>query len=95
MAGLIPHQLQILGNTIKVVIVPRRRWRRLNLEGHWSPNHNTIAICDSVPDERKGQVFCHELVHAILDAMNDPKSKNEVFVDNFASLLHQAWSTIK
>ena len=72
-----------------------RRWRRLNLEGHWSPNRNTIAICDSVPDERKGQVFCHELVHAILDAMNDPKSKNEVFVDNFASLLHQAWSTIK
>ena len=75
--------------------MPQKRWKRLNIEGHWSPNKNTISICDTVPEERLQQVFCHEMTHAILDAMNHPLSQDEVFVDNFAGLLCQAWTTIK
>ena len=94
-SNLIPAQFQLLGHTVKVVIVPKKRWRRLGIEGHWSPNHNKISILETVPEERIQQVFCHEMCHAILDAMNSPLSQDEAFVDNFAGLLHQAWTTIK
>jgi len=37
-----------------------------------------------------GQVFCHELVHAILFAMGKHvEPHDEVFVDGFATFLHQ------
>lgn len=92
---MIPKQFSLLGQTVKVVIVPQKRWKRLNIEGHWNPNRNTISICDAVPEDRLQQVFCHEMIHAILDSMNSPMSTDEVFVDNFAGLLCQAWGTIK
>jgi len=92
---MIPKQFSLLGQTVKVVIVPQKRWKRLNIEGHWNPNRNTISICDTVPEERLQQVFMHEMTHCILDAMNHPLSLNETFVDNFASHLHQVWTTIK
>lgn len=41
-------------------------------------------------EERQGQVFCHELVHHILRHMRHRIRDDEVFVDLFASLLHQA-----
>lgn len=91
---MIPKSFRLLGQTIKVVLVPEKRWKRLKIEGHWNPNSNRISILETVPEERQGQVFCHEMIHAILDSMNHPLSQDEVFVDNFAGLLHQAWSTI-
>ena len=43
--------------------------------------------------ERVEQVYCHELVHFILHHMHSKLRDDEVFVDLFANLLHQALST--
>jgi hypothetical protein len=47
----------------------------------------------SIDENRQGQVFCHELVHAILDEMQSKLRSDETFVDLFGSLLHQALIT--
>ena len=45
--------------------------------------------------ERVGQVFCHELVHAILFEMDRPElNEDETFVNHFGSHLYQALSTM-
>lgn len=47
-------------------------------------------------DEVLGHVFCHELVHFILNAMHETDLKtNEKFVDVFGALLHQYMITAK
>ena len=43
-----------------------------------------------VAPQRQAQVFLHELVHCILYEMVSDLRTNEVFVDTFSSLLHQA-----
>lgn len=45
------------------------------------------------PPSKMEHSFFHELVHFILFEMNSPLRTDEVFVDNFASLLHQAMIT--
>ena len=39
------------------------------------------------------QVYLHEVVHHILNAMQDDKKKDEKFVDTFARFLHQFLNT--
>lgn len=49
-----------------------------------------------VPHSKIEQTFFHELTHFMLHAMSsDRLNKDEVFVDTFASLLHQALTTAK
>jgi predicted SprT family Zn-dependent metalloprotease len=49
----------------------------------------------AITEQRFEQVFYHELVHLIMHEMHDKHRDNEAFVDVFASLLHQALSTME
>jgi len=53
-----------------------------------------IVEGDPQPKSKIDQAFFHELTHLILDHMEkDELSKDEAFVNLFASLLHQALTT--
>lgn len=61
-----------------------------NALGLSSNVHATINIQPELNQDVKGQTFCHELVHAILFSMGKPgDTHDEVFVDGFATFLHQ------
>lgn len=50
----------------------------------------TVLVLNKLPTEVKGQTYCHELVHTILFSMGKPAAEHdEVFVDAFATFLHQ------
>ena len=49
-----------------------------------------IQLDKDLSKEVKEQTFCHELVHAVLYSMGKPSDQHdEVFVDGFATFLHQ------
>ena len=53
-------------------------------------DRGTIYLDSALPDAVKRQTYCHELVHAILFSMGKPADQHdEVFVDGFATFLHQ------
>lgn len=55
-----------------------------------------VQLLKELPRQIKEQTFCHELVHTILFAMGKPVSDHdEVFVDGFATFLHQFLTTAK
>jgi hypothetical protein len=58
---------------------------------HVGPHRpHRIDLRNDLGDTELQQVFCHELVHAVLDEMKHKISYDEKFVDNFGSLLQQA-----
>lgn len=96
----IPKKYRLYGIEVKVITDPCLIQREDNVGEYHSregyillqPNTNGYRVVRSQAEK----VFCHELVHSILDAMSEEElSKNEKFVDNFGSLLHQALSTQK
>ena len=55
-----------------------------------------VALLKALKKDVKEQTFCHELVHSILFAMGKPVSDHdELFVDAFATFLHQYLKTAK
>lgn len=54
------------------------------------PQEAKVRLLKSLPRQIKEQTFCHELVHCILYSMGKPNDQHdEVFVDGFATFLHQ------
>jgi Zn-dependent peptidase ImmA (M78 family) len=84
-----------MGHTITVRVVPEKLWTDDDAVGLWNPQNLLIQVRDGMAPQRIQQAFMHELVHAILDHFGHPISKDEQFVDTFAGLLHQAWSSAK
>ena len=95
----IPSRSQLFGQTIQVVY-------KSNLEGKYGNvgearyTENKIALMPNMPgsyerpSDQREQVFCHELVHHILNQMYETElQKKERFVDIFGSLLHQFFKT--
>ena len=75
-------------------IIPLAKWRHpKSAVGMWDPTTHRIDLRNDLGDTELQQVFCHELVHAVLDEMKHKISYDEKFVDNFGSLLHQALQT--
>lgn len=89
----IPATFQLLGCTYVVGIVARKDWKFADDEvGMFDPLSKTIYI----RKESKAlmqHTFLHEVVHAILGAMNHSLYESEDFVDLFSGLLHQALLT--
>jgi hypothetical protein len=84
------------GHEITVRILPLSRWPHTKAAvGMWEPARNRIDVRGDQPETALQQTFCHELVHAVLSAMNHRLNNDEVFVDNFGSLLHQALSSFR
>lgn len=90
----IPRRFQIHGHKVRVKILTDVSWRRLKLPkdavGIFDPASHVIALRAELGDTEIQQAFCHELIHCLLDSMNHKLSYNEVFVDNFGSLMAQA-----
>lgn len=93
----IPRRFQIHGHSITVKMLTPAGWTRHKFPrdsvGIYDPASHVIGLRKELGDTEMQQTFCHELVHALLDEMNHKLSFNEVFVDNFGSLLHQALQT--
>ena len=55
-----------------------------------------IQILSTLPKQVKEQTLCHEVVHSILFAMGKQgETHDEVFVDGFATFLHQYLNSAK
>ncbi len=92
----IPRRFKMHGHEITVRILPLSRWPHTKAAvGMWEPARNRIDVRGDQPETALQQTFCHELVHAVLSAMNHRLNNDEVFVDNFGSLLHQALSSFR
>lgn len=92
---MIPKSFSLMGNTIRVKIIPESEWTDDDAVGLWNSQNLLIQVRDGMAPHRMQQAFCHELVHAMLDAFSSPMSKDEAFVDTLAGLLHQAWTSVK
>jgi hypothetical protein len=93
---VIPKKFCLMGHTITVKVVPEKEWADDETVGFWNSQNLTISVLGGLDDQRTQQIFCHELVHAILHCMaENDLNDNEKFVDVFGSLLHQAWGSIK
>jgi hypothetical protein len=97
---VVPLSFCIMGYTITVEWNERLRHHE-DLVGLAMHRDNKIVIQPSVPgnprtSEQIEHTFFHELVHFILDAMQEEElRKNEKFVDVFSGLLHQALTTME
>jgi len=89
---MIPKKFILFAENHKVKKV--KRIDRHSSEGEWNPFKNEIKILSTIPKERQGQRYCHELVHCILDHLGyDELSRDEIFVDQFGKCLHQILTT--
>jgi Zn-dependent peptidase ImmA (M78 family) len=87
----IPTSFPLFGKTVTVAIVPVSEWTYGDDSvGLWNPATNAISIREDQVGPAREQTFLHELIHAILDGLSHRLARNEVFVDQFASLMHQA-----
>lgn len=96
----IPDKFKLHGQTIKVILT-NKLVHNSDVVGEARYRDNTILIQDNGEQvnmiiSKMEQVFFHELVHYILNAMGEDKiNSNDKFVDLFASLLHQAITTFE
>ena len=96
----IPRRLKLLGRTITVEYDPMLDGRDGTV-GEARYTSDSIALQPNTdtfrrPQTQLEQVFLHELVHYILNEMNEYDLRSdEKFVDVFAGLLHQALTTME
>lgn len=93
---MIPSSFKLAGHTVTVRLVPENEWADDEVVGNWNSQNLTISVPGWFNASRTQQIFCHELVHAILSTMDEGKlNENEKFVDVFGSFLHQVWTTME
>lgn len=96
----IPKRFKLLGHTITVEYDSMLDGRN-GCIGEARYTTNSIALQPNTdtfnrPVSQQEQVFLHELTHHILNEMNEHELRgNEKFVDIFASLLHQALTSME
>ena len=90
----IPRRFRLHGHQIVVRIIPASKWPHAkSTVGMWDPTAQRIDLCNALGDTQLQAIFCHELVHCLLDSFNHKMSHDEVFVDNLGSVLAQALAT--
>ncbi len=83
-----------LGNVkYRVEFAPNLADESSRLFGLFDPDENVIYLDEGVRDDKMGHTFCHELVHALLEAMGHELYEDEEFVDTFGLFLHQYLTT--
>ena len=91
----IPKNFKLFGSTIWIVF-DSKKLKKEKCIGLSEYNKNLITLTEDNETGELGKdaiidVFYHEKVHMILDAMHERKlSSNEKFVDVFAKLLRQS-----
>jgi hypothetical protein len=88
----IPKFFQLGGTIWKVELVDQL----VGAYGTTTPQDTTVRLLKSLNKQVKEQTLCHELVHCILYSMGKPThDHDEVFVDGFATFLHQYLNSVK
>ena len=97
---LIPKQFSLGGKTFKIKRNDGIDYD-MNRRAEFDPGRQEINLAyklgnEVMHEELVEQSFYHELVHAILKTLNrETLNKDEDFVDNFATMLHQYMKTKK
>lgn len=73
-----------------VKIVPDMHSDR-ELYGEVLYNHQIIKIADDISEQRKLNVFIHELTHAVLFESGDMSNQDEAYVRRFSNTLTQVF----
>ena len=91
----VPASFQLAGHTIRVVTVPKSRWKYKNAIALWMPNECKIELHGALTGTARQQAFMHEATHALLDVAgySNTLSTDEELVDRVAHLLLQMIST--
>jgi len=96
---VVPKTFNIFGSQYTVEC--RDQFTAMQEEGTFFPKQKRILLRvspteDQVPDAEIEQTFCHELVHAILDAIQEGELyNNEKFTELFGLALHQVLTSMK
>jgi predicted SprT family Zn-dependent metalloprotease len=91
----IPKEFELIDDKIKIKL-DKLLIDKKNHIGFANYQENKIELDDSVYWKHfQEQSFLHELVHWILYKMGSDLEKDEKFVSLFASLLNQAFKTMK
>ena len=86
----IPKRFELHGKSYTVRIVPGAQWKEDDCLAFFRANTAEIEIKQQSAQMMEHS-FWHELVHAVLDSMNEERLyRNEKFVDVMAALLMQA-----
>ena len=89
----VPDKFSLFGQDWRVLRVGDMEDRDKAL-GLMDVHEKRISLQSGLPDDIVGQVYLHELTHAVLSLMSeDELNDDEKFVDTFASLFHQALTT--
>jgi hypothetical protein len=91
----VPASFQLAGHTIRVVTVPKSRWKYKNAVALWMPNECRIELHGALHGTARQQAFMHEATHALLDVAgySNTLSMDEELVDRLAHLLMQMIQT--
>lgn len=91
----IPKTFMLGGQTITVETKDKID-NNPDIDGQAMYSAGKILILSKLKGDYRDFVFIHELIHHILNSMNEDKlKKNEKFVDLFATFLHQYMKTAK
>lgn len=93
----IPTKFELHGQTINV-LYDNALIAKTDSRGEAHARNNIIYLQpnnDGCPQPQTSveQAFCHELTHFILQHMESDKNNDEIFVNLFGNLLHQALVT--
>lgn len=87
---MLPKQIKVGKTTYRVVQTKQPK----HINGRIWYELGTIEIAPRADDKMRG-TFWHEVVHAILKDMNDPRYKDEDFVSAFGTRLHNTIETAR
>ena len=91
----IPKEIQIIGQTIKTKLKKDLGKDYEDSFGTWDQNTSTVDLRkstkkDPIAKEVMEQTYIHELTHASLELMGEPKlSLNEKFVTSLSQIIYQ------
>ena len=94
----VPSKFQLGGTTIKIKYVDKCFEANMEMHGQAIFTKGIIEILNdkNFSKDYQEQIFLHELVHNIFNAMSEDEMRvNEELVDQFATFLHQAIKTME
>jgi hypothetical protein len=91
----IPKKFKIFGHEINVELSNDLHAKN-DIWGEARYRENKIVIDNNIIEDLKEQTFLHELVHLILNYIDEKELRdNEKFVDLFSNILYQNFETME
>lgn len=88
----VPKTFKLIGMDYIVGELPEDQ--REDLHGLHLPSDSTISLDPQLPPQKLRAVFCHEWIHAALEAVGrEDLSEDETLVDSLGSVLYQFLKT--